>query len=63
MYDHLPSNNSKNENRIMFLTDAIPSESEQSIFGISDSAANEKRIYSTLFGLGVDFGVKVQKRK
>ena len=54
---YLEANKSEYENRIIFLTDAMPNIEETSETGLSkilkDNA--DARIYSTLIGIGVDF--------
>lgn len=50
------------QNRMMFLTDAQPnsgSTSPDSLMGICKANAETRKIYTSFFGLGVDFGVEL----
>ncbi len=57
LFDELESNNSKYENRIIFLTDAMPNSGELSkdkLFGMAKNAT-KKGIHTTFIGVGIDF--------
>ncbi len=55
--NYLTVNQDEYENRIIFLTDAMPNTgdfSEEGLFGMA-KANSDKKIYSTFIGMGVDF--------
>jgi Ca-activated chloride channel family protein len=55
--DYLKADKTEYENRIIFLTDAMPNReltNKNSLWGVMDENAN-KGIYATLIGVGVDF--------
>ena len=62
LYDEfLEVNQSEYENRIIFLTDAMPNlgqTSEESLLGMTEANAN-KKVYTTFIGIGVDFNTEL----
>lgn len=59
--EYLDSDPLEYENRIIFLTDAMPNTgqiSEEGLFGLADGNA-EKGIYTTFIGIGVDFNTEL----
>ncbi|RCV64660.1 CASH domain-dontaining protein [Methanophagales archaeon] len=62
LYDEfLELNQSEYENRIIFLTDAMPNlgqTSESSLLGMTETNAN-KKVYTTFIGIGVDFNTEL----
>ena len=62
LYDEfLEVNQSEYENRIIFLTDAMPNlgqTSEESLLGMTEANAN-KNVYTTFIGIGVDFNTEL----
>jgi len=59
--DYLDINKDEYENRIIFLTDAMPNlgdTSEDGLFGLSETNA-KNGIYSTFIGIGVDFNTEL----
>jgi hypothetical protein len=55
--EFLDINQSEYENRIIFLTDAMPNlgeTSEEGLLGMTENKANNK-VYTTFIGIGVDF--------
>lgn len=59
--EFLDANQDEYENRIIFLTDAMPNlgdTSEEGLFGITESNS-ENKIYTTFIGIGVDFNTEL----
>ncbi|MBU2100750.1 VWA domain-containing protein [Candidatus Micrarchaeota archaeon] len=57
----LDSDQGEYENRIIFLTDAMPNigmTSKEGLFGLTSSNA-EKKVHTTFIGIGVDFGTEL----
>jgi len=62
LFDTLPYQDaSEYENRIIFLTDAMPNTGEIREYGLMDMAmdASERKIYTSFIGVGVDFNTEL----